>query len=175
MTEYQGGGSARDDDPDTSHEAAQVVDANKLRANFIRALKEHGPRLSYTEIAKFNNADRSWYSPRGVELLARGIIREAGSRLCENAAGNWRNMKAWELRDANAAAANIEAELLAVQTGPKPKPVKRPLAAMNRAWNQASPEERAAFRKQHGLTEVDNPTTRRTIPRDDPRQNGMFE
>lgn len=71
---------ARSTDPDTSHEAAEDVDVNKLQATICALLDGFPGGLTWSEISVFGEIDRQSVSPRLVELRNKGLIEDSGER-----------------------------------------------------------------------------------------------
>jgi len=88
---------ARSTDPDTSHEAAEKVNANRLEKMYLAAL-QGGQSLTTTEIANYYNMDRDSFSPRSRPLIRKKLIVEDGKRACVNSGGKVTKMLAFRLR-----------------------------------------------------------------------------
>lgn len=79
MTERQG--AARKSDPDTSREAADMLDASPLDLAVVAALRSFGPAGATAEqIAEQSGIDKQSVTPRLAPLAERKIVKDSGTR-----------------------------------------------------------------------------------------------
>lgn len=67
-----------------------------LKALYLHALYVLGPSTT-TEIGAFNHMPRDSFSPRSVDLEAKGLITCVGRRPCVVASGGTSTMRAYDL------------------------------------------------------------------------------
>jgi DNA-binding MarR family transcriptional regulator len=72
-------GRARRTDPETSHEAARLVNVTALQILVLTALNDHGP-LTAREIATIVKKDLNTITPRLAPLVAAGAVLDTGKR-----------------------------------------------------------------------------------------------
>ena len=84
MIEFEGAvtGLARRDDPDTSHEAAALVDASKLMREVYFAMLPFGERGCIGDDLKdaLPHLEYQVISPRYVQMIKRGYIEKTGEK-----------------------------------------------------------------------------------------------
>lgn len=86
---------ARNTDPLTSHEAAEAVDATKLEAAVLAALKDHGP-MTTVETSLKTGIPLWSVSPRMAPLERKKLIVRDGTKISVNSSGRSRNMTVWK-------------------------------------------------------------------------------
>lgn len=88
---------ARHTDPRTSHEAAEAVNASKLEAAVLAALRENGPMT--TVEASLKSGIPLWsLSPRMAPLERKSLIERAGTKMSVNSSGRQRSMTVWKAK-----------------------------------------------------------------------------
>jgi hypothetical protein len=92
------GGNSRKDDPDTSREAAEAVNAPRLMDLVYAEMKRIGTPMTVVEIANNLKILRDSISPRMQQMVDRGVIEKDGERPCINASGRSRRMITWRLK-----------------------------------------------------------------------------
>lgn len=70
---------ARYTDPDTSHEAAQETDTNRLYTLILGLLNEHGG-LTTVEMADLAGVGRDSLSPRMRQMVSKNWVEDSGER-----------------------------------------------------------------------------------------------
>jgi len=75
-------GLARRDDPDTSHEAAALVDASKLMKEIYFAMLPFGERgcISDDVSDALPHLENQTFTPRFIQMIQRGYIEKTGEK-----------------------------------------------------------------------------------------------
>ena len=95
-------GGARQHDPETSHEAAALLDVNQLEAAVYACLWSHRPLYkTVVEIAALTGIDKWSISPRMRPMFRKGILDDPIVVARLNSAGNIRNQQAWRIKERN--------------------------------------------------------------------------
>ena len=91
------GAYARHGDPQTSRDAAVVVNVSKLQRIVIDCLRRNGARTC-TEVAELTGIPLWSLSPRFKPLEDMGIVERTGTKACLNSSGRIRNLTLWRLK-----------------------------------------------------------------------------
>lgn len=91
-------GYARNTDPESSHEAAERVDATRLQQLVLEALKAVGVPMTSLRIAEYLGIPVWSISPRMKPLENLGLIVCVGSLPAMNSSGNIRNLRHYVIK-----------------------------------------------------------------------------
>lgn len=79
MKRKRHGAYARASDPSTSHEAAALVEANRLERVVLDYLRVYGPMTMY-ELAGLSKVEIQTITPRFHPLQEKGLIHDTGQK-----------------------------------------------------------------------------------------------
>lgn len=98
----KGGGTeayARDSDPRTAHDAAELTSAAALELIVYKVLKTHGTRMTSLCVMRALGWSTAWsISPRFRPLERKGLIEQAGELVVPNSSGKPRALMAWQIK-----------------------------------------------------------------------------